>query len=204
MGQVVRRFRLLLVGAIALVTSILLTQGIDWGLGFSGGAGSPLAQAQGNPPPQSLAPALPMVSGSFEDPKGQFQIGILGGYTVSSVGGNPLFQATDGSLAYTVAVAPLPTASSPEAAMVAAAQSTFGDGEGFVTGDVQPIPGGGVRINWTGRLSQGAAPPQPITGEIFARQRQAEVFLLMVAATGTSEAQVADAINTLGSTLTVP
>ncbi|MGB3202153.1 MAG: hypothetical protein WBA99_14710 [Nodosilinea sp.] len=204
MGQVMRRFRVLVIGAIALVASILLTQGTDWNSGFSGGVFAPLAQAQGNAPPPSLAPALPMVSGSFEDPQGRFQIGILDGYTVSSVGRNPLFQAADGSLAYTVVVAPLLTASSPEAAMVAAATSTFGEGEGFVSGDVQPIPGGGVRINWTGRLSQGAALPQPITGKIFARQRQTEVFLLMVAATAAGEAQVSDAINTLGSTLMVP
>jgi hypothetical protein len=193
-----------MVGAIALLASILLTQGIHWDLGLSGRTVSPLAQAQGNAPPPALAPALPMVSGSFEDPQERFQIGILEGYSVNSVGVNPLFQAADGSLAYTVAVAPLLAASSPEAAMVAAAETTFGNGEGFVAGDVQPIAGGGVRINWAGRLSQGAAPPQPITGKIFARQRDAQVFLLMVAATSAGEAQVSDAINALGSTLTVP
>ncbi|HZG37354.1 MAG TPA: hypothetical protein VEZ50_01620 [Nodosilinea sp.] len=200
MGQLGRRFRVLLVGAIALVISLWLAQGMP--LGSGGGQGS--AIAQGNALPPALAPALPMVSGSFEDPQGRFQIGILDGYSISSVGGSPLFQAADGSLAYTVAVASLPTASSPNAAMVAAAQSTFGRGEGFVAGDVQPISGGGVRINWAGRLSQGAAPPQPITGKIFARQREAQVFLLLVAATSAGEAQVSDAINALGSTLIVP
>ncbi|MGB3138238.1 MAG: hypothetical protein WBB18_15635 [Nodosilinea sp.] len=199
MGQSMRRFRVVLVGAIALVISLLLAQGTHWD-GRSGGS----AQAQGNTPPPALAPPLPMVSGSFEDPQGRFQIGILDGYSVSSTGGNPLFQAADGSLAYTIAVAPLRPASSPAAAMVAAAQATFGAGEGFVTSDVQPIAGGGVRINWAGRLSQGAAPPQPITGKIFARQRETEVFLLLVAATDAGEAQVADAINALGSTLVVP
>jgi hypothetical protein len=146
-----------------------------------------------------------MVSGSFADPQGRFQIGILDGYSVSSAGGSPLFQAADGSLAYTVAVAPLPTAPTPDAALIAAAESTFGAGEGFVAGDdVQPIPGGGIRINWSGRLSQGAAPPQPITGKIFARQRREEVFLLLVAATSVAEPQLSDAINALGGTLTVP
>ncbi|WP_052050831.1 hypothetical protein [Leptolyngbya sp. KIOST-1] len=199
MGQGGRWVRVLLLGAIALVTSLLLTQAIQW----TSGSG-PQAVAQGNAPPPTLAPALPMVSGSFEDPQGRFQIGILEGYSVSTVGGNPLFQAADGSLAYTVAVAPVAGAPSPEAAVVAAAQSTFGNGEGFVAGDVQPIAGGGVRINWTGRLSQGAAPPQPISGKIFARQREAQVFLLLVAATSQAEAQVSDAINALGSTLIVP
>ncbi|MGF1517350.1 MAG: hypothetical protein ACFCVB_06040 [Nodosilinea sp.] len=201
MKQLGRRFGVLIVGAIALVVSIVLTQGLPGGVGKN----TPDALAQGNAPPPALAPALPMVSGSFEDPQGRFQIGILDGYSVSSAGGSPLFQAADGSLAYTVAVAPLASAQASEAALVAAAESTFGAGEGFVAGnDVQPIPGGGIRINWSGRLSQGAAPPQPIAGKIFARQRGNEVFLLLVAATSAAEPQLADAINALGGTLTVP
>ncbi|MBE9158159.1 hypothetical protein IQ265_15175 [Nodosilinea sp. LEGE 06152] len=196
MGRLTQRLGLLFLAILALV--------ISFGLSQSGSTLDSRALAQGNAPPPALAPALPMVSGSFEDPQGRFQIGILDGYSVSTVGATPLFQAADGSLAYTVAVAPLLANSSPEAAMVAAAESTFGAGEGFVAGDVQPIAGGGVRVNWSGRLSQGAAPPQPITGKIFARQRDAQVFLLMVAATSAGEAQVADAINALGSTLTVP
>jgi hypothetical protein len=209
MKQLVRRFRGLIVGAIALVVSIVLTQGMHLGGGGNTldalRAAIPEGIAQGNAPPPALAPALPMVSGSFADPQGRFQIGILDGYSVSSAGGSPLFQAADGSLAYTVAVAPLPTAPTPDAALIAAAESTFGAGEGFVAGDdVQPIPGGGIRINWSGRLSQGAAPPQPITGKIFARQRREEVFLLLVAATSVAEPQLSDAINALGGTLTVP
>lgn len=196
MGRLTRRVGLLFLAILAIV--------ISFGLSQAGSTVENHALAQGNAPPPVLAPALPMVSGSFEDPQGRFQIGILEGYSVSSVGSTPLFQAADGSLAYTVAVAPLLAASSPEAAMVAAAESTFGAGEGFVVSDIQPIAGGGVRLNWAGRLSQGAAPPQPITGKIFARQRDAQVFLLMVAATSAGEAQVSDAINALGSTLIVP
>ncbi len=201
MGQGMRPFRGLVLGAIALAISIVLTQGMPVGVGEN----TPEALAQNNAPPPALAPALPMVSGSFADPQGRFQIGILDGYSVSSAGGSPLFQATDGSLAYTVAVAPLPTATTPDAALIAAAKSTFGAGEGFVAGDdVQSIPGSGMRINWSGRLSQGAAPPQPITGKIFARQRGNEVFLLLVAATSAAEPQLADAITALTGTLTVP
>ena len=202
MGQVSRRFRGLVMGAIALAVSVLLAQGLH--LGGGSGLLGVVAQTQGNAPPPVLAPALPMVGGSFEDSQGRFQIGILEGFTVSSANGSPLFQAVDGRLAYTVAVAPLPKADSPDAALVRAAQRTFGQGEGFVTGDVRSIPGGGVRFNWTGRLSQGAAAPQPITGKIFARQRDSEVFLLLVAATEAGEAQVSDAILALGSTLIVP
>jgi hypothetical protein len=147
-----------------------------------------------------------MISGNLEDPQGRFQIGIFDGYTVSQVGSSPLLQAPDGSLAYTVAIAPLASGPQPaaEADLIGAAQQTFGHGEGFTTGDVQAIPGGGIRINWTGRLSQGGSPPQPISGKIFARQRGSEAFLLMVAATSDREAQVSDAIVTLGSTLAVP
>jgi hypothetical protein len=198
MGQAMRRFRVLLMGMMAVALALGLARGLP------PMQGSPAAIAQGNPPPPALAPALPMVSGRFEDPQGRFQIGILDGFTVSTAGGSPLFQATDGSLAYTVAVAPLTFAETPEAALVAAAQSTFGNGEGFVAGNVQPIPGGGVRINWSGRLSQGTTPPQPITGKIFARQRENNVFLLLVAATPVAEAQLSDAIIALGSTLIVP
>ncbi|MFQ4137427.1 hypothetical protein PGN35_014015 [Nodosilinea sp. PGN35] len=197
MGRLARRTGLLFLAIVAILVSFSLAQ--------AGSIVKNHALAQTNAPPPALAPALPMVSGSFADPQGRFQIGIFEGYSVSSAGGNPLFQAADGSLAYTVAVAPLPSALTPEAALVAAAESTFGAGEGFVAGDdVQPIPGGGIRINWTGRLSQGAAPPQPITGKIFARQRGESVFLLLVAATQTAEPQLSDAINALGGTLTVP
>jgi hypothetical protein len=147
-----------------------------------------------------------MISGNFEDPQGRFQIGLLEGYQVNRAGAAPLLQAPNGSLAYTVVIAPLPTGANPatEADLVQVAQQTFSRGESFTAGDVQAIPGGGVRINWTGLLSQGAAPPQPITGKIFARQRGGDAFLLMVAATTAAEAQVSDAIVTLGSTLTVP
>ncbi|MFH7245215.1 MAG: hypothetical protein ACHWZW_20450 [Spirulina sp.] len=183
----------------------LLSLGLCLGLGWRWSGTNSAAVAQNAPPP-SLAPALPMISGNFEDPQERFQIGIFEGYQVNRAGSAPVIQAPDGSLAYTVAITPLPAGSAPatEADLVQVTQQTFGQGEGFTTGDVQAIPGGGVRINWTGLLSQGAAPPQPIAGKIFARQRDSEAFLLMVAATAAAEAQVSDAIVTLGSTLTVP
>ncbi|MGF1568985.1 MAG: hypothetical protein ACFCVD_13105 [Nodosilinea sp.] len=200
MGRLVRRFGL--VTLAALVISFGWGQGMAW---FKPGAESSVV-AQTNPPPPALAPALPLISGSFEDPQGRFQIGILDGYTVSTVGGAPLFQAPDGSLAYTVAVAPLVPGPAEDLAspLLAAAQTTFGRGERFTTGDVQPIAGGGIRIDWVGQLTQGTLPPQPISGKIFARQRSSNVFLLLVAATDAGTAQVSDAITTLGSTLTVP
>jgi hypothetical protein len=157
---------------------------------------------------------LLLLSGNISVSAG-FQIGKIGALRLFSFlhgllfrnGNAPLIQDPDGSLAYTVAIAPLPSgaAMATEADLVQVTQQTFGQGEGFTTGDVQAIPGGGIRINWTGRLSQGAAPPQPIAGKVFARQRDGSAFLLMVAATAArEEAQVSDAIVSLGSTLTVP
>lgn len=184
---------------------VLLGLGLCLGLGWHFGPNPQAAIAQNAPPP-TLAPAMPMIAGNFDDPQGRFQIGIFEGYQVSRAGNAPLIQAPDGSLAYTVVIAPLPSevATASEADLVQVTEATFGPGEGFTAGDVQAIPGGGIRINWTGRLSQGAAAPQPISGKIFARQRNSDAFLLLVAATADREAQLSDAIVTLGGTLTVP
>ncbi|WP_198805178.1 hypothetical protein [Leptolyngbya sp. BL0902] len=184
---------------------VLLSLGLCLGLGWHFGGNPQTAVAQNTPPP-TLAPAMPMIAGNFDDPQGRFQVGIFEGYRVSRVGSAPLIEAPDGSLAYTVVITPLPRGAemATEADLVQVTQQTFGSGEGFATGDVQAIPGGGIRINWTGQLSQGGAAPQPMTGKIFARQRDSEAFLLMVAATADREAQVSDAIVTLGGTLTVP
>lgn len=188
--------------ALALLLGMVLSQG----LGPWGRENTAIAQQPINLPPPELAPALPMLSGTFEDPQGRFKIGLFEGYRVSTAGKSPVFQSPDGRLAYTVAIAPLgtsaPTAS--EADLRRVAQDTFGRGEGFTTGNVQAIPGNGIRIDWTGTLGQGAAPPQPISGKMFARQRDREVYLLLVAATAEAEDQLSDAITTLGSTLTVP
>lgn len=192
------RYRWLMVAVVSL--SLCLGLGWRW-------SGAPSAAVAQNAPPPTLAPALPMIAGNFDDPQGRFQIGIFEGFQVNRVGNAPLIQSPDGSLAYTVAIAPLPggAAMATETDLVQVTQQTFGQGEGFTTGGVQAIPGGGLRINWTGQLSQGATPPQPITGKVFARQRDSNAFLLMVAATADrEEAQVSDAIVTLGGTLTVP
>lgn len=195
-----RWFRWGTLAAMALLLGLWLSQGAA-----VGGRSAAVAQQPINLPPPELAAALPMISGTFEDPQGRFKIGLFDGYRVSTAGTTPLFQAPDGSLAYTVALTPLgSSATASDADLLRAAQATFGQGEGFTPGDVQAIPGGGVRINWTGSLRQGAAPPQPISGKIFARQRDRDVYLLLVAATDAAEAQLSDAITTLGSTLTVP
>lgn len=205
MERLLRRSRLLLLVGLAVVISLAmgpLVLSSNWASARDTGS----MVAQGNPTPQSLAPALPMVSGRFEDPQGRFQIGILEGYQVSTVAGAPLLQAPDGHLAYTVAVSPLPPGktSLAEAELVTLAETTFSQGEGFLAGNPQPLVGNGVQLSWTGRLTQGASPPQSISGQIYARQRGDSVYLLLVAATEAGAAQVSDAIAALGSSLTVP
>jgi hypothetical protein len=205
MERLLRRSRLLILVGLTVVITLAMGPWLlssHWAAARSPGS----VMAQGNPTPQSLAPALPMVSGRFEDPQGRFQIGILDGYQVSTVGGAPLLQAPDGRLAYTVAVSPLPPGetSLSEAELVTLAETTFSQGEGFLAGNPQPLVGNGVRLSWTGRMTQGSSPPQPISGQIYARQRGDSVYVLLVAATEAGAAQVSDAIAALGSSLTVP
>lgn len=184
---------------------LLVVVGLGIALGLNRGDIALLQplHAQTNAPPPELAPTLPMVSGAYRDADGQFEIGILSGYEVSTAGSAPLFQAPDGSLAYTVVVSPAEPGAS-NVALEEVAERVFGQGEGFTTSGLQSLPGGGLQIDWRGQLSQGNAPPQPISGKIFAKQRGSDVFLLMVAATGAGAPQVGDAIATLGSTLKVP
>ena len=180
---------------------------LAWAVALGWGWGtvwlSPPLQAQTNAPPPALAPVLPMVSGTFQDAEGQFVIGILDGYEVSTAGTSPLFQDPNGSLAYTVVVAQ----AEPNAAddtLMQLANEAFGQGEGFTPIGRQTLPGGGLQISWRGQLTRARGGPQPITGQIFAKQRGSDVFLLLVAATEGATEQVGDAISTLGSTLNVP
>jgi hypothetical protein len=199
----IRRFRLVAIAILALLAIVLVGQGatvVPWSTASQ-------VLAQNNPPPEALAPALPMVGGQFEDPQSRFQVGILDGYQVSTVSGSPMFQAADGSLAYTVVVVPQPAGTPdplPDRHLALIANETFGDGEGFMASNLQSIPGGGIQLDWTGRLSQGNAPPQPVAGKVFVNQRGSNVYLLLVAATEAGMPQVNDAITTLGGTLRVP
>ncbi|MEM6426476.1 MAG: hypothetical protein AAF728_15155, partial [Cyanobacteria bacterium P01_D01_bin.128] len=104
------------------------------------------------------APAIPELTGNFEDPQGRFQVGILDGFAITTVAGNPLLESADGNLAYTVVV--LPTGSTDDAevaltdaALAQAVKTTFAQGEGFQTTGFEAIPDGGVQIAWAGRLS---------------------------------------------------
>lgn len=163
---------------------------------------SPAPAASPAPQPPTTLP----INGTFQDPQKRFEIGILGPMTVSSAGGNPLFQQPDGNLAYTVAVVPLSpgtTNALPDVALLQAAEDTFGRGEGFQTTGFQAVEGGGLQISWLGRLSQGATPPKPVSGSILAKQQGNQIFLLLVAALEPNANQVQGAIATLAPTLKV-
>ncbi|MEO0491263.1 MAG: hypothetical protein AAFZ49_17185, partial [Cyanobacteria bacterium J06659_2] len=95
---------------------------------------------------ETVAPAGVQISGDYQDPEGRFQIGILEGFSVNSVAASPLFEARDGSLAYSVVV--LPTggdvgidAPLTDAALAQAVKNTFTRGEGFQTTGFEVIDG---------------------------------------------------------------
>jgi hypothetical protein len=106
---------------------------------------------------------------------------------MSMVSGSPLFQKQDGSAAYSIVRVPL-TGDAPLAdiALVEIVQRSLGRGEGFQTQAFNPLPGGGLQIAWTGRLSQGATPAKPVSGTVLAKQQRAQVFLVVVAALETA------------------
>lgn len=201
MGQL-RRTSFLGLMALALGLAILL----GYGSVHPGALQTALAQSP-KADPGLLTNPLPLVGGTFEDPQQRFKIGILDGYVVSQAGSSPLFQAPDGNLAYTVVISALAPNSPdplPDVVLLQLAKDTFGQGEGFQTTGLKALPGGGLQIDWSGRLSQGSGPPSPVEGRILAKQRGTEMFLLLVAGVKAGIPQLQDAIATLGSSLTVP
>ena len=156
---------------------------------------------------QAEAPAVVQINGAYEDPEGRFQIGILDGFSVNSVAGSPLFEAGDGSLAYSVVIVSAGGEGSLEApltnaALAQAVKSTFARGEGFQTTGFEVIDGGGVQIAWVGRLSNGGI-TQPVQGKVVARQVDADIYLLAVSATEAGAAQVDSALVALAESLQV-
>ena len=189
--------------AIALALSVLV--GSAWQVGLSAAPPHILQVAQEVPEVETFAPetALALV-GNYEDPQGNFQVGLLEGYTTSSAAGSPLFQNGDGSLAYSVIRVPLNSDTLlSEIGLVEIAQQTLGQGEGFQTRTFNTVPEGGVQIAWVGRLSQGAAPPQPVSGTILAKQQGVDTYLLVVAALEDAVEQVPQVVSTLTDTLVI-
>ena len=190
--------------AIAVILSVLV--GSTWQKSWTAVSPTSLQVAQETPeaaPVPDSGPAL-VISGTYEDPQGKFQVGILDGYTVSSAAGSALFQLGDGSLAYSVIWVPLNSDSPlPDIGMVDIAQETLGRGEGFQTQTFSTVPGGGLQIAWTGRLSQGTVPPQSVSGRILVKQQGAEAYVLVVAALEDDSAQVPAIVSTLMETLVI-
>ncbi|MDB9529129.1 hypothetical protein PN498_24265 [Oscillatoria sp. CS-180] len=189
------------VAAIALTVALLL--GYDWNNSGLTRSSFQIAQEAPTDIPE-LTAAEPAISGTYEDPQGNFQIGILDGYGVSSMAGSPLFQSLDGGLAYSVVTVPLETdAPLSDIGLVDLAQTALSNGEGFQTQTFTPVSGGGLQISWSGRFSQGTSPSQPISGVVLAKQQGGEAYLLVVAALEEADLQVAQVVSTLASTLTL-
>jgi len=168
------------------------------------GNAAAIAQAPDDEIPTLTAPVLPPISGTYEDPRGTFQIGIIDGYSVSTAGGAPLFQSEGGELAYSVLRVPLNSANDlSDIALVEIARQTLANGEGFRTQTFSSVTGGGLQINWSGRLSQGAAPPEPVSGTILAKQQEADVYLVIVSALEPAAAQIGQVLDVLSGTLTL-
>ena len=190
------------IAAIALAISLWVGSGNLWTRPAVSAQGPVLAQAPVEEPPAPVV-AAPAFSGTYEDPQGTFQIGILEGATTTTISGAPLFTLPDGGLAYSVVRLPLGSDTPlSEVALVALARQTLNTGEGFQTQTFTAVPQG-LQIAWTGRLSQGAGPPQPMQGSMLVRQAGAEVYLLVVAALEAANAQVPPTLVALADSLEV-
>ena len=141
------------------------------------------------------------LGGTYQDPAGRFQVGILEGYKVSSVGVSPLFESPDGNLAYTVVVRSR-SSSQPltETSLAQIAIDTFRRGEGFIAHEFIPVKSGRVQIPWTGSLIMGGN-TQPMGGMIFVSQPKKDILMLLISATQTGRASVEAAVATLADSL---
>ena len=187
--------------AIALVLSLLFSSGSATMSPAALSTAVLTAQAPVDEGPELSAAAAPALSGTYEAPPGDFQIGLLDGATSTTAGGAPLFIVADGSLAYSVVTLPLESATPlTDIALVELARQALDTGEGFQTQTFTSVPEG-LQIAWTGRLSQGAGPPQPVSGSVLARQQGTAVYLLVVAALDSATAQVPQVLVTLADSL---
>ena len=153
--------------------------------------------------PAPTASPLP-VNGTYKDPNGRFQVGILQDFRVSPLAGSVLIESRNGNLAYTILALPQSQLGVSGGAisnddLVKVAQNTFRQGEGFETGEVRSIPGG-LQIDWVGNLTI-ANRTQNVGGVILARPLKDNVILMLVAATEAGGDQVLGAASALGASL---
>ena len=151
------------------------------------------AVAQGTAPEASS-------SNSFTDAANHYTITRLEGFEPYAIGGQSVFESSDGTVAYSVIVSPtLSNAPLTDAALAQMAQVTFQQGEGFVAHNFQSLASGGIQIDWMGQVT--TQKTQALSGTIFAQQFGENVFLLMIAATEAGQEGFAKAIATLPASL---
>lgn len=158
------------------------------------------------PKPQETisVPTLPMNETPYKDPQGRFEVGILQNYKVSAIADAPLIESPDGTMAYTVVVqSKITNQSFTNEALAQMAINQFQRGEGFKANQLQALSPGEILIPWTGSLTIGRN-KQPINGEIFVRQNQDQIIILLVSATQDASARLPSAIATLSASLKSP
>lgn len=141
-------------------------------------------------------------SSFFSDPQQQYEIALLPGFKSYTVANQSILESADGNIAYSVTVVPTLTGQDialTDAALAQVAQVTFQQGEGFIAKRFQPLSQGGIKIDWSGQVTNRTA--QPLSGTIFAQQSGDTVFLLMIAATDAGQAEFENAIAMLPSSL---
>ncbi|WP_204138154.1 hypothetical protein [Halomicronema sp. CCY15110] len=187
------------VAVVALIAAVMFGTGHVW-LTPALSIEAPLLAQATTEATVSADGAVPTLSGIYEDPQGNFQVGLLEGAAVTIAGSSPLFTLPDGSLSYSVVPVPLDSETPlPEVTLVALANQALNNGEGFQTQTFTAVPQG-LQIDWTGRLSQRGA-PQPVSGSILASQQGATVYLLVVAALEDATAQVPQTLVALADSL---
>lgn len=158
-------------------------------------------------PPASTAPPLEL-SGTYEDPAGRFQVGVLSGYKVSPLAGSVLIESPTGQVAYTVVAQSQPFGNpigliagyDNNESLAKIATAVFQRGESFQPAPSRAEAGGGAVMNWTGTLTIGGT-SQPIAGVVLVRPNAQNILLLMIAATQTGQDQVPGALSALANSL---
>jgi hypothetical protein len=128
---------------------------------------------------------------------GEFQVGLIEGYQVSTHAGIATIESPERQLAYTALsqqrANPRPLANDE---LVQIAIETLDRGEGFRIGNVTSSDASEVVATWTGRLGD-----TPLSGRVLVRQVDRQVLMLVVSATPEASDRLDGAIAVLSPTL---
>lgn len=189
-------------GLLSALVCLILTRPVAGGWTIADGwmmpAQSSVAIAQTTPTAVAVdAAALPALSGTYQDPKGLFEVGILEGYSVTPTAGALLVESPDRALAYTAMtrLRSTPGQLNPQV-LAQIAIDVFQDGAGFVPGAVQTGTGGSAILPFTAQAGD-----QPLTGQVLVRQAETRILLLLVAGTETGASAVPQVLMTLSPSL---